>query len=115
LVGGLAGRAIGWQPWFALGSGKELCPVVREILGTHDVEIAGLQHVREVHEDADFQRAPIDGNLRAPPGHKNPPAARRETEVDVALHVGTARVAMSAHHGPGAQQAAILCRRPDVE
>ena len=76
---------------------------------------AGLQSVRQVDEDADFQRAPIKSDVRPPPDHEIAPALRGEAEIDVAPDIGPARVTMRADDSPGVEQAAVLRRRPDVE
>src|SRR3954462_858383 len=113
--GDAEGRAVGGKPALTLGPRQELGSVVREVLGADDVEIAVLQSICQVDEDANFQRTPVDGDLRPAPDHETSPALRREAEIKVTLYAGPACVTVRAHDSPGVQQAAVLCRRPDIE
>src|SRR3954462_11748188 len=65
--GDAEGRAVGGKPALTLGPRQELGSVVREVLGADDVEIAVLQSICQVDEDANFQRTPVDGDLRPAP------------------------------------------------
>ena len=52
--------AIGRQPRLALRPRQELGAVVGEVLGADDIEIASLQGIGQMDEDADFERTPIE-------------------------------------------------------
>jgi len=109
-------RTIGGQSRLAFGPGKELGPIVGEVLRAHHIEIAGLQGLGQMSKDADFECAPIENDKFRPAlGHKILPALRGKTNIDLVQHFMTARVAEPVHDGQGMQQAGVLRRRADIQ
>ena len=107
--------AVGGQPRLALRPGQKLGAVVGEILGADDVEIAGLQGVGQVDEDADLERAPVESDRSGSAlGDKALPALGGKAEIDVVRHFIAARVAMPAHDRQAHPAGWVLRRRADV-
>ena len=109
-------RAIGRQPLLAFRPREELGPVIGEILRAHHIEIASLQGISQVDEDADFERTPIENNRFRPTfDDKILPALRGKTDIDLVQHLMAPRVAEPAHDRQGLQQAGVLGRRADIQ
>ena len=107
--------AVGRQLCLALCPGQEPGAIVGEGLGADGVEVAGLQGVGQVDEHAHPQRPPVERVRLGPTlGDERLPALGREAEVDVALHLISAGMAVAAHDGQRVQQAAVLGRRLHV-
>lgn len=102
------------QPGLAFGPGKQLIPVVGKLFGAHDVKIASLQLIGQMDEDADFEGSPVAGRHTSL-ADEALPALRSKAQIDRIEHLMAAYMAVLSHRRQSVKQAAVLCRRPDIQ
>ncbi|WP_258597936.1 hypothetical protein [Mesorhizobium sp. AR07] len=107
--------AIFCQPRFAIRPRQELSPVIIEGFGADNEQIRCLQRVRQMDEDADFERATIDHcTATTALRHEALPSLRGKAQVKRSSQFVTAGVTMFDHDRQCVKQAAILCRRANL-
>ena len=109
------GGAVGGQPLLALRPGEELSTVVGKVLGADDVDIAGLQGIRQMDEDADLKRPSIEGTRSGSAfADKALPSLGSKAEIDSIRQFMPSCMPVLADDRQCIQQAMILCCRSDV-
>ena len=109
------GSAVGWQPLLALRPGEELSTVVGKVFGADDVDIASLQGIRQMDEDADLKRPSIEGARSGSAfANKALPPLGSKAEIDSIGQFMPSCVPVLADDRQGIKQTVILCCRLDV-